>query len=216
MTLRTCSKCAEQHPIEFFNRDRTRPDGRYSQCKNCSRAAVTRVYRQDHERRLEKNRAWKAENAERHAEINRAYQKANPEKGRAAQSRWRANNPEKAREWAAKNPEKVRDLTRKWKTANRAKVLETERAWIAKNRGKVRAHCANRRARLSKATPVWADHEMLAFIYAEAPSGWHVDHIYPLKGRNSCGLHVPWNLQYLPAAVNSAKSNKVPVAQEAW
>lgn len=218
--MRVCTKCREEHPVEFFNKDRTQPDGLYRWCKTCSRAACKRVYRKYHDRHVEMKRAWKAANPERHSQINKAYREADPdkyrEKCREHTSRWRAAHPEKAREWAAENPEKVKEITRKWKAANREKILVTERLYIENNRGSVRAKNARRRAYKSQATPSWVDHELMAFIYSECPPGWHVDHIYPLKGRNSCGLHVLNNLQYLPAPINSSKSNKAPVVQEAW
>lgn len=48
----------------------------------------------------------------------------------------------------------------------------------------------------------------LAKIYANKPKGMEVDHIVPRNGLNVCGLHVPWNLQYLTPEANRKKSNK--------
>lgn len=55
------------------------------------------------------------------------------------------------------------------------------------------------------------DEQMKAF-YRERPEGFHVDHVVPLKGVDRdtkqhvvCGLHVPWNLQYLPGEDNIRK-----------
>lgn len=57
------------------------------------------------------------------------------------------------------------------------------------------------------ATPIWADLDEINSIYRNCPVGFHVDHIIPLKHALVCGLHVPYNLQYLSAEDNLKKSN---------
>jgi len=77
---------------------------------------------------------------------------------------------------------------------------------------------AKRRADKMQRTPRWIKDvfvKEISVIYNRAKlikkftgESWHVDHIVPLKGEKVSGLHVPWNLQLLPAAENLAKSNK--------
>lgn len=69
-----------------------------------------------------------------------------------------------------------------------------------------------RSAIVKQATPPWLTPEQkleLRDFYRNCPQGYHVDHIMPLKGMDLSGLHVPWNLQWLPAADNLSKGNKV-------
>lgn len=69
-----------------------------------------------------------------------------------------------------------------------------------------------RRSTLTNACPAWLSLkqiEEIRLIYKNCPDGQHVDHIVPLQGDNVCGLHVPWNLQYLTQLDNLRKGNKL-------
>lgn len=41
-----------------------------------------------------------------------------------------------------------------------------------------------------------------------------VDHYWPINGKGSCGLHVPWNLRVITEAENYSKGNKEP--EDTW
>lgn len=116
------------------------------------------------------------------------------------------------KEYRANNLEKTKELARLRYSKNPEKQKIANKEWVNENRGKRNASYANRRALKLKATPSWLTEDQkdqIRSIYESCPKGFHVDHIHPLSGKNSCGLHVPWNLQHLPAHDNLKKSNKV-------
>ena len=93
------------------------------------------------------------------------------------------------------------------------------REWGRKNPESCRRHCAARTAQIKKATPPWLSaeqkeairwfHDTARDLQWLSESKLSVDHIKPLRGANSCGLHVPWNLQILPLSANVEKSNRL-------
>lgn len=55
--------------------------------------------------------------------------------------------------------------------------------------------------------PKWANKKQIKEFYMNKPDGHQVDHIIPLRGKTVSGLHVEYNLQYLPALENMRKHN---------
>lgn len=176
--------------------------------------------------------AWRAKHKERANEIARKSYAKNIEERRAAQrkenvdpgvyerrkastARWAANLTEEqraARRAAAKarrdaNPEPSRESLRR-----SYRKMRTDPARLAEY------HLQRRITRARLRFP--PEHKLADFFaskiesfYRGCPDGWHVDHIQPINKRVgktviACGLHVPWNLQYLTPIDNKRKASK--------
>ena len=125
---------------------------------------------------------------------------------------WQKENPNvrdrNARKCRKENPEKKKLSDRKGR-----------QKWERTHRATVNAKTARRRAARLQATPKWLNnlhkaqinifYETAAKLTQELGISFHVDHIVPLQAENMCGLHVPWNLQVIPASENCAKGNRV-------
>ncbi len=116
----------------------------------------------------------------------------------------------KSSEYHRQHKEQHSLASRNWQKRNPERARQNSAKWSRSHPGQVSAMAAIKKARKLQATPKWLPRdqiEEIKQIYINRPDGFHVDHIYPLKGVGSCGLHVPWNLQYLTAKENITKGN---------
>lgn len=91
-------------------------------------------------------------------------------------------------------------------------------AWRVNNKDRAAAFARNYKAAKLNRTPGWLNEDdfwlmeqayKLAQMRNESTGlKWHVDHIIPLQGTNVSGLHVPTNLQVIPAKANLSKGAK--------
>lgn len=102
-----------------------------------------------------------------------------------------------------------RECKREERQNNKEHYTKYHKDYYQENKERYRAYTAKRRALILNAIPPWADLLKIQEIYENCPEGYEVDHIYPLQGVNSCGLHVENNLQYLTIEENRKKSNKL-------
>ena len=93
-----------------------------------------------------------------------------------------------------------------------ARELKRRERLTKAGREKQQAYLRKLRAHKKQATPRWADLELMAMIQSIADkltkltgTKYSTDHIMPLHGKTSCGLHVPWNLQVIALADNQIK-----------
>lgn len=107
----------------------------------------------------------------------------------------------------SKTKEQIVKVTKKYRETHKELVRLRSNNWRINNLKYDAFRAALYRARKSRQTPNWANVEKIKEIYLNCPKGFHVDHIVPLKGNIVSGLHVEYNLQYLPAIDNIIKRN---------
>ena len=176
-----CSKCGQFKPLEDFHKNNNRLTGTVSSCKECS----NKFYEENKEQIIERVTRYKEDNPEKVRETYENYYEKNKQ-----------SYIDNATRWSSENPEKRKEITKNY---------------AERNQNHKNARTASYRARKKQAEPKWltpAQKEEIKQIYINRPEGYHVDHDIPIGGENVCGLHVPWNLVYLPEYQNESKGNR--------
>jgi len=191
--MKLCVTCKAKKPLSEFYKRKDSPDGYRNDCKACHKTGSLKKYYENHE-------AGKA-------------------RLKAAHAKRVAENPNFYSERYAKYQESDLQRSKEMYQANIEKRRAYQRHWSKTNRGIANALGRKYKLKKAKATPLWLTPEQLynmqctykvaAQLSATSSEKWHVDHIVPIRGKDVCGLHVPWNLQLLPAKMNMAKGNRV-------
>jgi 5-methylcytosine-specific restriction endonuclease McrA len=175
----------------------------------------------------QRNIDYMAGNVEKIAEQRAKFREENRAMLAARQARWFAENREQAnaasREYGREHRDELTAYMRERRENDSefAAYLDAYRKeYYKNNKYKFIAHNALREDRIRQATPPWLTKEQrleMELVYRDAAEltvltgiRHEVDHIQPIKGRKSCGLHVPWNLQVLSWRENNRKRNKEP------
>jgi hypothetical protein len=191
--MKLCVTCKAEKPLSEFYKRKDSPDGYRNDCKVCRSARSLKNHYDDHEAGKER--------------LRQAYEKrkvANPNLSAEIYARYRESSLEQSKQYYQANAE-----DRKAK----------QRLWSKTNRGIANALSKRYKLKKAKATPLWltpkqiynmqCTYKVAAQLSETSSQKWHVDHIVPIRGKDVCGLHVPWNLQLLPAKMNMQKGNRI-------
>lgn len=114
----------------------------------------------------------------------------------------------KDKEYYIKNKDRIKANRLRRYRNNKEKENEKCREHYKSNKAQYITRVLKRRVNIGLAT-LKGHEKTIKQIYNDCPQGYEVDHIIPIKGKGVCGLHVPWNLQYLTKYENRSKSNKI-------
>lgn len=168
---------------------------RGTECKECQRIRNAAYRLQDPELHRRRCQEWRRQISDEQRELIATVAK------------------KRTREWVEANPGKAKENKRRSNASDAARARK--RNWKKRHPEKVTKDYVARKTGKQQATPQWNDNFKIRVTYRTAAvltklmkCPFHVDHIYPLRSKYMCGLHVHDNLQILPAAQNMSKSNR--------
>jgi len=210
--LTRCPECVKvaKKAYNLANQDKIRSQNKQKYDKNAeSRRTTSNIYRRNNmDSVLETNRRWRANNVKHCQDYHSSYYIVNKEKINIC-----------SQHWSKLNKEHLQQLNKKWNIKNKEHKRSTNKHWIQNNKDRCNTSTAKRRATKLNATPKWLTQDQLEQIAEFYTLAHHiskqtgikqnVDHVIPLQGEEVCGLHVPWNLQVIPAVDNLSKGNRL-------
>src|SRR3990167_1013494 len=193
-----CAHCKQEKTLSEFYKRKASRDGLQSRCRVCAD---------------EFGSSYKAAHPDKERARQVRYHAANRERKCINSTVWYRNNTERAKARQAVNRHDNRERDKKrsleWRLANPLKFKATSAAYAKRNPHKFAANNARRKAIRLRATPTWADHEIMDDFYQEAVYfQCQIGHIVPLRSKLVCGLHWEGNLQILSKAENISKGNR--------
>ena len=235
MQTKNCSKCKLDKELSSFPRYRYKDDWKIRpNCKDCQKIMTCswrernkdhikeyeKKYREEnHEEVLLRSAEWRNKNRDHIAGYNKRKYWENPEDRRtkAIDAYWAdiENNRNMAREYASREENKANrkknmqnfidknpDYFKDYMKNNWYKYLEyaSRRRWIKEN--------ATLKLTEDQIQQMRDMYWLAKDLNAVSGEIYEVDHIIPLRGKDICGLHVPWNLQILPRDLNRSKNNR--------
>ena len=99
MDQKKCYMCKSLQPIENFHKNRTKKDGRHTECKECATILRGKYPIDPIKEKIQRGRYYNSHKVEI-SQKKRAYRDAHPEKIKEISKKHRASNP---RRWWAKN-----------------------------------------------------------------------------------------------------------------
>jgi hypothetical protein len=191
--MKKCLVCDQEKPLNEFYKRTDSPDGYRNDCKECRKRSSLKNFYANSENKNAKNMEayWKRK-------------EKTPNLWAGVYAKRRDKSLQQSKDYYAVNAETIKSRQRLWSKTNRGL-----------------ANALSKRYKLKKinATPSWLNESQLllikckyqvaAMLNVHGVEPWHVDHIIPIRGKNVCGLHVPWNLQVIPAKDNLSKGNRI-------
>lgn len=145
---------------------------------------------------IKKAQKWNIENKDKHSDHQKLY---------------RESNRQATRDQRAKYAKSEKDLKCRsvWNMNNREYINKKSKEFRDRNPGYASFYVKMRKKQIKQATLIGLEDE-LKLIYLDCLRGKEVHHIVPLvENPNVCGLHVPWNLEYVTKEEHLEKHRKL-------